>query len=146
MPKYFIRESQLLDPQHLLRAGGIRTYIMALLFRGGWTTILEACKKSSSSISLGKYCITSQIPGTCASVWSGNFISFPISETSFPLLGKHFKSPNDQYNCKGMNQVGLPVRGAACLFSQALFSFTFIAVLIQQISHILECVVRHSWE
>ena len=99
MPKYFIRESQLFGPQHLLIAGGIKKYIMALFWGGdgdgGHTTILEACRKSSSSISLGKYCITSQIPGTCASVWSGNFISFPISATSFPLLWKHFKSPND---------------------------------------------------
>lgn len=138
MPKYFIKESQLFGPQHLLIAGGIKKYIMAGGFGGeGHKTILEACKKSSSSISLGKYCITSEIPGTCASVWSGNFISFPISATSFPLHWKHFKSPNNQYNCKGMKQKGLPIRGAACLFSQALFSFTFMAVLIQQISHVL---------
>lgn len=36
-----------------------------------------------------------------------------------------------------MKQKGLPIRGAACLFSQALFSFTFMAVLIQQTSHVL---------
>lgn len=128
MPKYFIKKSQLFSPQHLLIAGGIKKYRMAFCVcvcdGEGDTTVLEACKKSSSIISLGKYFITSQISGTCASVWSGNFISFPITAISFPLLWKHFRSPNDQYNCNRMKQKGLPIRGADCLFSQALFSFT----------------------
>lgn len=38
--------------------------------------------------------------------------------------------------------MGLPIRGAACLFSQALFSFTFMAVLLQQISHSSQSVLR----